>query len=259
MAKIFVQVPEHWPDLHVTSYARNKGSHANFNAIDIALPKMDRAPCGEFWFYYFTTAFLLWQAQRQGRVYIAAPPECPHFHIERGAREITQGVELTTVKRSKCEFQKMLLLNTRKVGALNLGTDIENAKTFTKGVYDLAKPYLLSMTNLKNFFLYEMKGKNKYITVHGAGWISENDLQARLQTTFGDDSWTGEAFDTASQLIGYVNADDAKENALGDLLKSPVFAVAALGTLSYFAYQLAKEKRFWELSTNESQNTAKNH
>jgi len=73
------------PTLTATSYKRGSGSHATGNAIDLAI-----AGFGDKIFaseadrhdYYFSVYFDLIDRLDHGRIRVALPPDCLHFHID---------------------------------------------------------------------------------------------------------------------------------------------------------------------------------
>ena len=68
----------------------------------------------------------------------------------------------------------------------------------------------------------------------GENGISENDLQTMLDDLFGDGSLSQYIKDQASQLIGFVDKDDAKAN-----LPTPegLAIVAALAVGAFFLFR----------------------
>jgi len=251
MAKIFVKVPAHWPDLHVTSYVRDTGSHATGAAIDLAFtPALDRKPGGNFWFYYYQTAHFLWSAQRSGVVAIARPPDCPHFHCELNSKLHRMALEDTRYINGDCKFIGLLAYFDMPTDVL-FNTDLlKGAIQFIKKVNAAGEPYISGLDNFLRQLKLSAETGEKYISVNPNGFLSETNLQNRLITQFGDDSTAQAVADNVSHMVGYVSAEDAKQNLVGDLLTNPLFLTASLSALAYLAYQAAKERRYWQLTTN---------
>jgi len=254
MAKIFVKVPNHWPDLKVTSYVRDTGSHASGAAVDLAFAvNLDRKPGGNFWFYYYQTAALLWGAQRSGVVNIARPPDCPHFHCELNAQMHRMGLEDTRYINGDCVFIGLLAkFDLPKIAQVDANT-LKESYAFVKKVHAAGGQYIGGFDNAMRELALTLEKPEKYISVYTNGKISETDLQNRLILQFGDDSTSQAVADNVSHMIGYVSAQDAKENLLTDLLSNPWVIAGGLSVLAYYAYQAAKERRYWQLTTTQNQ------
>lgn len=252
MAKIFVKVPAHWPDLKVTSFLK-PGSHATGHAIDLAFartkPPLDRGLGGNFWFYYMQTAHLLWGAQRSGIVNIAKPPQCPHYHCELNTKRHSMGVEDTRYINGVCVFKGMVAqLELPLLKEVNAQL-FKDSTVFIRQVHDLTGDYVGGFDNYMRQLALTLEKPEKYISVDPNGFLSDEDLQRRLILLFGDDSTSQAVADNVSHMIGYVSADDAKQNALSDLLSNPWIAGLSLAAVAYIAYQAAKEHRYWQLTT----------
>jgi hypothetical protein len=235
MAKIFISVPSDWPDFVVTSYYRPKGSHSNYKTFDIAIQgTFDRSPGSIYWFYYFQTAFLLWAAQRQGKVNLAAPPDCPHFHLENDPAFSRMGIEWIKYSKGQCNF-----ITSTSVNRLNY---LENLNFFKRVRYDLGKNYFDTFRNWAREIEYKFTSNEKYITVNANGVIGEADLQKKLIDLFGNGSMASTIADNAAQIIGYTNAEAAAD----DITASPWFLLAVGGSLLGAAYLIAKEVHFWQ-------------
>jgi len=251
MAKIFVKVPNHWPDLKVTSYIRDTGSHSGGAAIDLAFSPSDlnRAPGGNFWFYYYQTANLLWGAQRSGVVNIARPPDCPHFHCELSQKLHRMGLEDTRYINGDCVYIGMLAkFDMPKLSQVTAQTFADSA-AFMRKVHAAGGEYVSSFENHLRALALTLEKPEKYISVNANGKINETDLQNRLIVQFGDDSTAQAVADNVSHMIGYTSAQDAKENLLTDLLSHPLVIAGGLSLAAYWAYQAAKERRYWQLTT----------
>lgn len=203
MATIKIRVPGYWPEFAVTSYYRpgDKGAHGKHRAIDITpIWSGSKDNDSAFWFVYFKTATLLWSAMRFGRVYIAQPPHCPHIHIDLDKTASMMGVEQTLPVNGKCQFNRLLL-------SVNKNNVFDNIK-FGQRVRDLSDAYISAWTNIKEDYRYKFTKNSKYITVHGGNVISEQDLQAKLDSIFGDGSNMQVVYDVAAQIAGLQSADD---------------------------------------------------
>lgn len=253
MAKIFVKVPAHWPDLKVSSYIRDKGSHSTGAAIDLAFaqtsPPLDRSPGGNFWFYYFQTAHLLWAAQRSGVVNIARPPDCPHFHCELNPKLHRMGIEDTRYINADCVYIGMLAKFDMPAIAEVSADLVKESVAFVRKVHAAGGDYVGGFNNYMRQLALTLEKPQKYISVDPNGKISESDLQRRLIVQFGDDSTSQAVADNVSHMIGYVSAEDAEQNILADLFSNPWVIAGSLSVVAYFAYQAAKERRYWQLTT----------
>lgn len=223
MAKIKISVPDYWPEFAVTSYYRpgDKGAHGKHRAIDIApIWSGSKDNDSAFWFIYFETANLLWAAMRVGRVYISQPPLCPHFHIDIDLSVAIAGVEQTVPQNGKCVFNRLLLSGNR--------ANYSEFQAFASRVGQLSAAYRTTWAKIRDQYQYGTGSDKKYITVRNSGLISEADLQAKLDTVFGDGSAMQAIADQAAKIAGYMTADDLKGG----------FAIAAiLGAALYFLTQ----------------------
>lgn len=229
MALIKIKVPDYWPDFVVTSYYRpgDPGAHGKYRAIDIS-PRWSgpRDPKSPYWFIYFQTAFLLWGAQRHGKIYIAQPPYCPHIHIDTIEGVSRMGVEFTKPDAAgNCR-----VLTDSAGNALIYSVDrlsiIENTQFMKHIENDVGKPYLLNWAQVYQDYKYKFSSNVKYITVLNNGQIGESDLQTKLDSIFGDGSTSQWFLDNVAQLANYTNAGEAGK-AIGGLGLLGVFALAA--------------------------------
>lgn len=235
MATLFISVPKDWPDFVVTSYYRKQGSHSTYKAFDIAIKgNFDRSPGSIYWFYYFQTAFLLWAAQRQGKVNIAAPPDCPHFHLENDPSFSRMGIEWIKYSKGNCNY-----LHSVSVNRLSYS---ENLNFFKRVRKDLGKDYYDTWKNWAREIEYKLTSNAKYITVNANGIIGEADLQNKLLEMFGNGSAASAIADNAAQIIGYTNAKAAAD----DIKASPWFLLVVGGSLLGAAYLISKEIHFWK-------------
>jgi hypothetical protein len=228
MAQIKIRVPEYWPDFLVTSYYRpgDSGSHGKYRAIDIApLWSGSRDRKSAFWFYLYQTANLLWAAQRHGVIYLAAPPNCPHIHIDTLRGVSRMGIEYSAPVNGDCKYVTSWSVDRLKY--------FENLEFMRKVRDDIGKDYWSSIWHEWNRIKYGFSRGTKYITVHNNNAIGEEDLQSKLDSVFGDGSMSQTIVDNAAQIIGYTNATEAASGFSG-------FAV--LGLLAVAAFFLLKEK-----------------
>jgi hypothetical protein len=235
MAQIKIRVPSIWPDFFVTSHHRpgDKGSHGTVGgAIDIQPDwpgSWDKS--SPVWFYYYQTFMLLIAAQRHGMLRLAIPPDCPHFHISTNKTYARFGAELvqprTIVKNGK----------KKKICKTILWWDVDNRKHIERldgmrKIRDvLGQKYWANISNRWQELKYKFQSNDKYITVKplpGPNGISDKELQTMLDDLFGDGSLSQYIKDQASQLIGFVDKDDAKAN-LPSLEGIGILAALAVG------------------------------
>lgn len=236
MAQIKIRVPRDWPDFTVTSYYRpgDKGSHGKRGgALDITPiwpTKPDKS--SPFWFYYYQTFVMLVAAQRYGVLRMAVPPECPHFHISTNKNIARFGAELT---------QKRKDINGKSHCVTVLHWDVDNRKHLeridglNKIRHVIGNNYWASIYGTWQDLKYKFSKNEKYITVHalpGVNGINEHELQTLLDDLFGDGSNWQYFKDQASQIIGYLNKDEAPDFGGGLVL-------AALAVGAFF---LMREK-----------------
>lgn len=220
MAQIKIRVPDAWPDFFVTSYYRpgDKGSHGQYRAIDIAPvwqgSKDRKSP---FWFYLYQTANLLWAAQRHGVIYLAAPPNCPHIHIDTRQDVARMGIEYSAPVNGKCQYVTHWSVDKLKY--------FQNLEFQRKVRDDIGKDYWSSIWQEWERIKYGFSIGKKYITVHNNGAIGEADLQAKLDSVFGNGSLSQQIADNAAQVIGYTNSSAAAS----DLAGPGILAALAIG------------------------------
>lgn len=159
------------------------------------------------------------------------------------------GIEDTRYINGDCVFIGLLAkFDMPKLSAVNSDT-ISASIAFVKKVHAAGGNYVSGLNNFFRELELSMKAATKYISVYPNGKITERDLQARLIQQFGDDSTAQAAADNVAHMIGYTSAVDAKDNLLSDALSNPLFLGVSLGFLAYIAYQAAKERRYWQLTT----------
>lgn len=228
MAIIKIKVPAHWPDFSVTSYFRDPkqghtGAHTKHRALDITpiWPVNDLGKKSPFWFYYYQTFNLLVAAMRHGVVRMAAPPQCPHIHIDT-RRDVAQfGIELVMRQGGQCVYKTHWQVDRQTV--------FESTRAMQKIRDTLGKNYWGNIWNLWESMKYDWQRNRKYIIVHANGQIGETDLQAKLDSVFGDGSNSQRVFDIASQMIGLTNSSDAADKlpSAGGFATVALLAVAA--------------------------------
>jgi hypothetical protein len=222
MAQIKIRVPRDWPDFFVTSYYRpgDKGSHGQFRAIDIAPiwpgSKDKKSP---FWFYLYQTANLLWAAQRHGVIYLSAPPNCPHIHIDTIKGVSRMGIEYSARINGNCKY-----VSHWSVDKLNY---LQNVQFMNKVKNEIGEDYWSSIWQEWNRIKYVFSRGEKYITVYNNHAIGEEDLQAKLESVFGDGSLSQSIADNAAQLLNYTNSSEAASAISGIALMAAI-AVGAL-------------------------------
>lgn len=231
MAQIYITVPDYWPDFVVTSYERNDGgSHSTHTAIDIAITGIaDKSPGSKYWYYYIQTVIWLWAAQRRGVVRFAAPPKCPHFHIEDTDKKFEVGFEFISYNAQLgCHMGKDSYVKSWP--ANQVGQLISNMRKSS-----IMQAYIASFLNFYREIGVTLSSHPRYLQVKSNGAIGERDLQNKLVNIFGDGTVSQRIKDKAARLVGYMNADEAP-----DLL---MWAGMAGG--AYLLYQIAKEARYW--------------
>jgi len=217
MAEIYLKVPEAWPDFQVTSYKRKTGTHAKGFAFDIAISgNWDKGPGSTYWYYYFETIFMLWAAQRRGRVWLAAPPFCSHYHIDTEPNQAYMGLEWTYPRKqpngkTECVYNNHI--EQMKVSdAQGVFANAVDYNSWFRMVREAAEPFVKSWANEKLRIGSLFTKNSKWIGVSSNGLIPERDLQAKLINTFGDGGTWQYVADNVSQLLSYQNADDLAEN-----------------------------------------------
>lgn len=246
MAELYLKVPAAWPDFAVTSYGRAEGSHANGTAIDIAISgPWDKSPGSKYWFFYFQTIFMMWQAQRLGDVRCAAPPFCPHFHIDVNPKINVMGLEWVYPRKGKdgktyCKYANHI--QQPKVDEQgNIFSNVVEYNKWFRTIREVSEPFANSWSNWVLEIDMKITRNSKYIQVSNNRLISERDLQNKLLQTFGDGSTSQYILDNTAQIFSYINQDQAKE----DIFSSPWFQMLAAGGVAWAFYQLAKEYRYW--------------
>lgn len=226
MAQIKVKVPEHWPDFAVTSHHRpgSKGQHKEkFGAIDIApiWPESDKSKTSKYWFYYYQTFNLLVAAIRQGKVRMAAPPQCPHYHIDTRLIEPQFGVEWVVPVNGICTYKAHWELKR------NNFLDLEEGMRKIRVV--LGKNYWNNIWNIWESVKYDFTLPGKYITVFGGREIDDANLQIILDNVFGDGEHMSYILDEAAKMIGFTNSTEAKDKlpSAGGFATVALLAVAA--------------------------------
>lgn len=243
MATVKIRVPAEWPDFFVTSHYRpgDKGSHGSKGgAIDIQPDwsgSWDKS--SPVWFYYYQTFMMLVAAQRHGILRMAVPPDCPHYHISTNKTNARFGAELVQPRTITENGKK------KKICKTVLWWDVDNRKHIERldgmrKIRDvLGQKYWRSISNIWQDLKYKFQLNEKFITVKplpGPNGITDEQLQIMLDDLFGDGSLSQYIKDQASQIIGYVDKDDAKEH-LPSLEGIGVLAALALG-----AFLLLREK-----------------
>lgn len=228
MAQIKIRVPRDWPDFTVTSYYRpgDKGSHGQFRAIDIAPvwsgSKDKKSP---FWFYLYQTANLLWAAQRHGVIYLAAPPNCPHIHIDTIKGVSRMGIEYSAPVNGNCKYVTHWSVN--KIDYL------QSVQFMHKVRDDIGEGYWSGIWQEWTRIKYGFSRGEKYITVKNNGAIGEADLQAKLDSVFGDGSKWQTIADNAAQLIDFTNGEELKDKVI-EKGAGFVIGIAALAFLYFY-------------------------
>lgn len=143
------------------------------------------------------------------------------------------GIEWIKYSKGSCNY-----LHSISVNRLSYS---ENLNFFKRVRKDLGKDYFDTWKNWAREIEYKLTSNVKYITVHANGIISEDDLQKKLIELFGNGSMASAIADNAAQIIGYTNAQAAKD----DITASPWFLLAVGGSLLGAAYFIAKEYHFW--------------
>ena len=226
MAIIKIKVPAHWPNFVVTSHHRpkDKGQHKiKFGAIDIApqWDPLDRKKDSKYWFYYYQTFNLLVASMRQGKVRMAAPPECPHYHIDTRLIEPMFGVEWVVPVKGVCKYKAHWELHRNKFSEFEEG--------MRKIRVVLGKNYWSNIWNIWESVKYDFTLPGKYITVYGENEIDDDNLQKILDNVFGNGEHMAYILDEASKMIGFTNSTDAKEHlpSAGGFATVALLAVAA--------------------------------
>jgi len=232
MAQIKIKVPAYWPDFVVTSYFRDPkqghtGAHTKHRALDIApvWPSGDRGKKSPFWFYLYQTANLLWAAQRHGVIYLAAPPNCPHIHIDTITGVSRMGIEYSAPANGKCQYVTHWSVNKLDY--------LQNVQFMHKVKNDIGDGYWSGIWQEWNRIKYGFSRGEKFITVYNNQAIGEADLQAKLDSVFGDGSLSQSIADNAAQIINYTNSTEAA-SALG--------GVGLLAALAVGAFFLMRDK-----------------
>lgn len=236
MANLPISVPAYWPDLVVTSYQRETGSHSGGLALDLALdmPGASRAKGSKYWFFYFITLYQMWLIQRSGIVRAAVPPVCPHFHLEINQKPFI-GLENIRYdsKTKNCVYQNHIQVSK---------TDTAISNDFIDSVTEkYAEPWMsISLERLKSSWDYLSQPNTKKIKVKTNGLISESDLSDRLNAIFGSGSTSQIVADLTSQVLGYNNSTDIRAKV------SPLVSLAIFAGIAGIIYWVARESRYWQ-------------
>lgn len=247
-AEIPIQVPEYFPDLIVTSYKRDSGSHADHNAVDFTLYKM---PYGferhsKYWFFYFGIIDMLWRNQRRGILRCAYPPNCPHYHLDVSTEKNIAGVEL--VKPEKDRTRKTKCIYKSHVNWDNT-SGLKRIKSIEKFRSEVQDPWLPKFSDeLQAELKYLFTANSKNLRVLTNGYIGAEDLQQKLDLAFGSGATFQKIGDTLAQWTGYQNISDARSELME---KNPWFWVAIAAPIGVGLYMLAREKHFWDLSPSK--------
>lgn len=110
---------------------------------------------------------------------------------------------------------------------------LQNVQFMHKVKNDIGDGYWSSIWQEWNRIKYGFSRGEKYITVHNNQAIGEADLQAKLDSVFGDGSLSQSIADNAAQIINYTNSTEAA-SALG--------GVGLLAALAVGAFFLMREK-----------------
>lgn len=241
-AEIPIKVPEYFPDLIVTSYNREKGTHANYQAIDLALKDLpyNRDRGSLYWFYYFGAVDLLWRQQRRGILRVAYPPNCPHYHLEFSTDKNLAGVELIKpVKNAKGEWACEYSSHYNWSNASGRSR-IRSVEKFRSEMDPWMPGYI---ERFKAEWKYLTTENAKTIKVHTNNYIGLQDLQNKLTWMFGDGSTVQQIGDVLAQWSGYENASEAKRDLITE---NPLVWLALGSSLLVGGYFAAKEWRYWQ-------------
>lgn len=233
-AEIPLAVPDYFPDLIVSSYLRDKGSHADHQAFDAVLKDVPygREPGSLYWFFYLGIVDLLWRSQRRGVLRVAMPPHCPHYHFGFNTKKNLAGVELFSapsrrIKDCTDRFMSAQNYDNKSIKRLRW---IEN---FWKEV-DPWMPGFLDRIQAEAKYL--TTSNSKYIKVFTNNYIGLDDLESKIEFMFGDGSLIQKATDTVAQVVGYENATDAKEKLVTE---NPYVLVPVGAAILFAGYMIA--------------------
>lgn len=234
-------VPSYFPDLQVTSYYRAQSpSHSNYRSVDLALKSnLSREKGSLYWFYYFGIIEILWRWQRRGILRVAAPPDCPHYHLELSTEQNLAGVETikaVQVSPGKWNCQYISHFNVKNTSGVEKWAWIDVFREH------YVQPWIPGTAATLWESLKNNVGQTTYkrIRVYTNGYIDRDDLQNKLNSMFGTGEITQLFADTISQWSGYQNFDELKK----DFPKKLNWLW--LGALLAGAYYIAREARYWE-------------
>jgi len=221
-----LQFPADWPDLRVTQWTGASPAHKTGRAIDIELVWTgDKSIGSKYWYYYIETFLAFWAIQKRGVTRMAAPPQCPHFHIYDDSAVNRIGIEYVKKTSTGCRF-----ISKAEISKTEYFGQIAFKQLFTSyGSSDIA-----DYTHTFNYWFSELSAAvstKKTVYVDTNGVIPEANLRSILSGVYAGSSWDIVKNEMAL-AVNYINSEEAyndlKAKATGG------FTGAALLALGYF-------------------------
>lgn len=233
-AEIPISVPDYFPDLIVSSYLRDQGTHKDYQDFDAVLKDMPqgREQGSLYWFYYLGVIDMLWRNQRRGILRMAVPPNCPHYHFQFNTDKNLAGVELIKAQKTRQGKWECIYVSHENYDNKS-GVRQKWVEKFRKEM----EPWLPgTWERLKAEVKYLSTSNSKNLKIYTNGYIGLEDLQAKISYMFGSGSLLQQGTDTLAQIAGYENATDATQKLV---TQNPYVLIPLAASILFGAYLLS--------------------